>query len=250
MTGTSLNTRLLARWRQPEPDATISIYCVPHAGMGAGSVRAFVACAPPEWDVVAVRRPGREIRIMDDPAVDLGSATAELAHAVATDQLRSAAPVVLLGQSSGAVLAYETARVLAADGLVDGLVVVSRAAPRTLVPVPDAAAPDDVFLRGMDQFGGLPAGLRDEPEAMELLLPALRGDLAMVAEYRRDPDHPMGVPITAVRGTQDRFCSPEAVAAWIGFGGPESRYAEIPGGHFLLTENPAALVATIAHPDP
>jgi medium-chain acyl-[acyl-carrier-protein] hydrolase len=242
-----LNSRPLARWREPAANTSVSLYCVPHAGAGAGSLSRFATEMPPEWDLVGVRLPGREIRLAEQPLADLAGVVAEVSAAVEADSLRPpGARVVLLGQCSGCVVAFEVARrLLDSDVAPAALIVVSRGAPDVPVEVPDPDAVEDRFLDEMEIVGGLAPELRILPEAVDLMLPALRADVRAVRGFSRTPKDRLPVPVLAIRGSADKHCTVEQVSAWRAFGSTASRYDEVPGGHLLLADSPTPVARAI-----
>ncbi|RII89311.1 thioesterase II family protein, partial [Clavibacter michiganensis] len=84
------------------------------AGGAATAYRGWAPFAPRGVEVLAVQYSGRGDRYGDPVSPDLDTLAAEVAEAV--DALPERLPVVLFGHSMGALVAYETARVLAARG--------------------------------------------------------------------------------------------------------------------------------------
>jgi medium-chain acyl-[acyl-carrier-protein] hydrolase len=157
--------------------------------------------------------------------------------------------MVLLGQCSGALVAWELAHRFrpAPSGPLRGVVVLSRVAPDRPVPVPDPELPDDEFLAAVTRMGGIPADLLGEPALLALLLPAVRADFALVRDYHTRPAGPLDVPVVVVAGTRDTWCTDSDLRGWLSSCTAGGRLARVRGGHFLLHESPAAIAAEIGH---
>lgn len=89
------------------------LVCLPHAGGAAPFYVPVAAALSPDVDVVAVQYPGRQDRRTEEPIDDL-AALADRLYEVLRRQPEL--PFALLGHSMGAVLAFEVARRLEADG--------------------------------------------------------------------------------------------------------------------------------------
>jgi surfactin synthase thioesterase subunit len=105
------------------------------------------------------------------------------------------------------------------------------------VPRPGRAAglPDAEFLARVQEFAGFRDEALDDPELLELVLPALRADVEMHEAYRPSTQRPLPVPITAVRGRDDLLVSAAEAAGWAGATTAGFDLVELPGGHMYLT---------------
>lgn len=222
------------------------VYLIPHAGAGVGAVLPLGRVLADQLDVAAVRLPGRESLLEQAPITDLVT----MADGIADRIPRHAGtrPVVLFGHSSGAVLAYETARRLSAERVVL-LVVSAQQAPGT---APSTSAevwtlPDDEFFAQVARDGYLPAELLAEPELLDMVGPALRADYRAVDRHLRSLPHPLPVsmPIIAVHAEHDDTVHRSDVAAWAGLSTDGGQLEVLPGGHNLLRDDPAGLAGVI-----
>jgi surfactin synthase thioesterase subunit len=105
--------------------------------------------------------------------------------------------------------------------------------------------PDAEFLAEVQAYGGIPAELLADPELLELFLPALRADFALFESYRFRPGPVPDCPVRLYGGAQDHRVTPARLAAW-GKVVPIASTELLPGGHFYLAEERAALLASIA----
>lgn len=225
-----------------------TVLVVPHAGGGAAVANPLRHACPAGWLVAGVLFGGRESRFADEPPGTLAGLVADTVRA-ATElaELTGDAPL-LVGQCSGALIAWlaavETAR---CGGTVAGIVVVSRSAPSWPGELPDATATDAEFLRQVVDMGGVPADVVAMPELLELLLPSLRADFTALAGWSAPHAAsiaPLRAPALALSAPGDPACPADAMAAWRDHL-PELIVSEVDGRHLLLAENPAGVARRI-----
>ncbi|MFF5634401.1 thioesterase II family protein [Streptomyces sp. NPDC012825] len=210
------------------------LVCFPHAGGSAAYWRPLALALTPAVDVSAVQYPGRLDRLREAPVEDLHRLADLIAEALGPPDGR---PRALLGHSMGASLAYEVAVRLARlpGGEPDLLVVSGRRAPAAArwrdrpAPLDDAELVDRV-----KRLGGTDSAVFDEPELLELVLPALRGDYRALASYEDTAGRPLTCPVVGLAGDGDREATVEEVGAWGEHTSGAFRTHVFPGGHFFL----------------
>lgn len=232
------------RWfhtAEPRADAARQLFFFPHAGGSAAFYRHWAALLP-GVEVRVVQLPGRGERHAETPyrrTEPLVEALYEAIEAELDDR-----PYAFFGHSLGALLGYRLAVVLAAaGGTGPALLGASGWAPERFRPV-DALLPlpDGEFAAAIRRFGVLPAEAGTDPELLALILPAVRADLALVADYRDDGAR-VGCPVVAYGGRTDPTLEPGGLAEWNARTPSFLGASEFPGGHFYLTEH-ALAVAT------
>jgi len=219
----------------------------PHAGAGPSFFAGWRNLATPGLDVAPVGLPGREKRFAEEPLEYVSDAVED-----ALPQIRAQAGgyhgVCLFGHSLGALLAYETACRLAADADVPvmALVVSGSAGPAHRHDLGATGLPDGAFLDAVERATGYRHEALDDPDLRELLLPALRADIAMHERYRSTGPTVLHVPVLAVRGAEDHLIDAEMLGQWraVTTGGFDAR--SLPGGHMYLAESPDPLLRLIA----
>jgi pyochelin biosynthetic protein PchC len=85
----------------------------------------------------------------------------------------------------------------------------------------------------------------DDPELLELVLPALRGDYRAAETYRYRPGPPLRCPIVALVGDADPRVSVDNARAWGEYSTGEFDLRVFPGGHFYLADQRPGVVDAI-----
>ena len=84
------------------------------------------------------------------------------------------------------------------------------------------------------------SAVRNDPELVELLLPALRADFEIIHDYdqRREPGQviPLECPISVFAGEQDPWTDAEGLKQWRQFARGQFRLRTYAGGHFFINE--------------
>ncbi|WP_234312472.1 thioesterase II family protein [Streptomyces griseus] len=214
--------------------------CFPHAGGSASSFLPLSRALGERLDVLAVQYPGRQDRRREEPYRSIGAHADALAEALAP---LTAEPYALFGHSMGAVLAYETARRLAASGrpAPSRVFLSGRGAPSPRPSVHDRLGDDAAILRAVRGLGGTGPAVLDDPELLEMVMPALRADYGALGAYTWDGGAPLVSPVTALVGDADPVVPVEEAAAWSGHTTGEFGLRVLPGGHFYLDECTAAV---------
>ncbi|MGX2992950.1 thioesterase II family protein [Streptomyces sp. JNUCC 64] len=234
MTTTDLDGERWIRRFHPSPGAAARLVCFPHAGGSAGSLFWLSALLSPRVEVLAVQYPGRQERRAEPPAPDIGTLADALATVLAP--WWGEGPPAFFGHSMGAVVAYETARVLesATGRSAPALFVSGRRAPSTAREERLHLADDRTLLAEVASQNGTPAALLDDPELVAMFLPALRGDYRAVERYRHRPGAPVRSPVTVLRGTEDPKVTAAEALAWREHTSGPTEVLAFDGGHFFV----------------
>lgn len=136
------------------------------------------------WEVCKVYLPGRSMRMKEPNATTVAEVAAGVVEALS--KAGPTAGTVLFGFSFGAILAYETAALLASKGMpVLGLVVASAEHPtwagRAQGPAdgPTKVLSEGAFEELLRSKGGTDVILNGAEEMKKMLLPVIRADMAM-----------------------------------------------------------------------
>ena len=226
--------------------ARLRLLCLPWAGGGSSSYRNWQASVPPSIEVCPVQLPGRENRLREPRFTSYGDLVQAMALAL---QPYLDMPFAFFGHSMGAMLAFETTRVLRTSfGLRPlHLFVSGYRAPHLPAPFPPIfELPDDQFVDEVRRLAGTPQEVLDNPELMDVVLPLLRADMTIVDTYRYEPGEPLDCPITALGALKDGFASREALADWKLHTTDAFAVRMFPGDHFYLTSKSWLLLRTIS----
>ncbi|MGH6656057.1 MAG: thioesterase II family protein, partial [Actinocrinis sp.] len=115
----------------PAPSAAVRLLYFPHAGSSASACLRLSAALPPHGEVLGVQYPGRQDRFAEPPLPTVDALAAAVHHSLA--DLDDGRPLAFFGHSMGAIVAYEVARRMAAEGAAPTRLIVSgRRAPHVV----------------------------------------------------------------------------------------------------------------------
>lgn len=238
----------MSNWLQrlnPRPDAATRLFCFHHAGGSAAAFRLWPARLP-EFDVCAVQLPGRANRFAE-PAIDDADTLLDALLPALTPLLDR--PYVLFGHSLGSAVAAGVAQRLrtASARLPLRLFVSGRQAPHR--PFPEwtlAGLTDAEVVAGLQHhFGGLAPEALAAPELIEMMLPVLRADFALLQSFPRILAAPLPIHVVALGGDADAAATPERMRSWQSFGQEPLREHRFPGGHFYLDDHLDEVLAIV-----
>jgi len=226
------------------PDAHTRLFCLPHAGAGASAFRRWAGLLAPEVELVPIQLPGRENRLAEPPAADLGELAAQLTGPV---RERAGDRFALFGHSMGALVCYELAAALCDLGTPPVALVVSGHTPphRPRAKLYPAGLEDADLLEFLETCGGTPAEILASKDMVDLILPTLRADLSACRAYRPRPRPPLPVPVTGFVGIEDPVVSPAEFAGWAELTSAGCHVARLPGGHHGVYDAAALVAATL-----
>lgn len=205
-----------ARWLrdQTRQAGGTRLFCFPHAGAGASTFRGWPELIGPGVQVTAVQLPGREDRIQERAHDRLEELLDEMVPVLAGAV--DGGPYALFGHSMGALVAYEAARRLVAQG----------APPPVHVFASALAAPHAPHrTRHVSRLA--------EPE---FRLPTLRADIHLCETYEHADGAPLPCRLTVLTGADDDI-APLDLALWRELNTGPFRMRVIDGDHhFVVTQ--------------
>jgi medium-chain acyl-[acyl-carrier-protein] hydrolase len=219
---------------QPNSDASLRLFCFPYAGGSALNFRGWANQLPVTVELCPIELPGRGLRMKEKPFARM----LPLMQAIAPSLLPYLnQPFAFFGHSMGALVGFELARLLrrAYGCSPSHLFVSGRRAPQ----VPDSdppihTLPNSEFLQELRRLNGTPEAVLQNDELMQLLLPTLRADFAVLETYVYTPKPPLDCPITAFGGLQDPEVCCEVLEAWREQTRAAFSLHMFPGDHFFL----------------
>ncbi|GAA3444573.1 thioesterase II family protein [Planomonospora venezuelensis] len=247
---------VLSRWLPfraltgAEPGA-LPLYCLPHAGGAASAFRGWQRKLP-GVAVQPVQPPGRESRHREPPYERMEPLVSDLADAVLADVEASAAGrrYALYGHSLGAIVAFELVREIRRRG---------GPAPVHLFvsgsDAPHLTYEDGPPVRKMNKgevaallraLGGTPEWLLADPEALEMILPAVQADFTVKETYVYRDEPPLGLPISLLTSSADPRVSPAKASGWRALTSAGFTPHPFDGGHFAVFEQAPRTHAIVA----
>src|SRR5512145_3388424 len=94
---------------EPNPDASLRLFCFPYAGGGSSAFRTWQAYLPPHVELCAVQLPGHETRLREPLFTSLPPLVDAFAQVLTHYSDR---PFAFFGHSMGAIICFELAREL------------------------------------------------------------------------------------------------------------------------------------------
>lgn len=220
----------------------------PHAGGSVLSAGRLVAALPPSVGVMVANLPRGGDLDGDCPprrvAVAVTGAMEGFLSVAEADNRHDPLRPVLVGNSYGALVAYEMARSLIRAGLpVERLIVSGFRAP-TLASV-DAALhrlpSEQLWAELTARFRGMPA---TDPVAVE---DALRADLEACDTYRHSHAERLALPVDVLHMVDDPSVSVGDLLAWQSVTSATTQVIRHAGGHFPWATHPDAMAGTLLH---
>lgn len=211
------------------------LFCFPHAG-GTGTL--YRSWAAP----LAFRA---EVRVVSCEAA--GELT-EMARSCADRLADVADGAMFFGHSMGALVAFETIRLLRRAGRRGpGLLFASgHVAPHLPSPGRELhALPRAEFWAEVRRLGGTPDELAEDAELRLAVEDRLRAEFRAAETYRYTAGQPLDCDVVALAGTEDERAPADGVAAWRLHTTGGFAVHEFTGGHFFLTERTAAVLDLI-----
>ncbi|WP_049976325.1 thioesterase II family protein, partial [Azospirillum sp. B506] len=223
------------------PDAAVRLFCFSFAGGGASVYARWPHSFPADIAVCPVLLPGREGAFAQLPFDRLDLLLDRLVADIGPMFDR---PYALFGYSLGARIAYALAHRLVRQGYAPPVHLTVAAAYAPSVPPFRRGVhllPRPALLEHLRHLGGTPPEVLADQELVDLILPAVRADFALVECPL--PLEPLACPITACVGDDDTSATPDLAAGWARQTGAGFRLRRFAGGHFFIREQVRALIA-------
>jgi medium-chain acyl-[acyl-carrier-protein] hydrolase len=224
-------------WRaefKQEITPQLRLFCLPHAGGGAGRYRSWRAKTRSPIEITPIRLPGREGRYNEPALTDLSL----LAKRTATEIYPLLdRPFALVGISFGALLAFEIAGFLQAQGVVPiALFLASHRPPRCSQHVEKLHSLDDnTLIRRLADLGGIDQVLMSDPELLTFLLATIRADLEASESHIAPQRDLLRCPLFIYVGEHDFLVNVNDMEAWKLESQATTCIRLLEGDHFLFT---------------
>jgi surfactin synthase thioesterase subunit len=241
VSGLSANLAEIAElwwWRRTASDVPrLRIFLFPYAGGGARIFHGWAEKFPADIELRSLQLPGRDLRHREPNLVTMEATVAAIVESM-RPLIAEGKPFAFFGYSLGGLVAFEVCRRLRSLGLPQPkrLIVAAGPAPHcnhAREPLVHRMT-DAELVRELRRFKGTPEIVLQTPELLDLLLPVIRADFAVLETYRCAEQPPLAVPISAYGGLSDDEVSPDELAAWSDHTNAGFQMRFIPGDHFFL----------------
>jgi medium-chain acyl-[acyl-carrier-protein] hydrolase len=231
---------------QPNLHAKLRLFCFPYAGGSSFSFRGWWENLPDTIELCPIELPGRGTQMKSPLLTQLKP----LVEAIARDLLPYLdKPFACFGHSLGGTIAFETIRLLRREyGFNPVYLFVSGCRAPQIPPKtpPIHNLPEPAFIEELRRLNGTPEAVFQSPELMELLIPILRTDFAVMETYVYLPETSLNCPIAVFGGWQDSEVSQADLAAWQEQAIASFSLEMFPGDHFFIYSERSALLNSIS----
>lgn len=230
----------------PNPDASLRLFCFPYAGGNSLIFRPWLTSLPTTVEVCPIELPGRGIQMRLTPFSHLEPLIETLASALKPYLDK---PFAFFGHSLGGLVSFEVARKLRREHNLSPvhLFVSASCAPQIPSPKPPIhALPDTEFIEELHRLNGTPNSVLQNTELMQLLIPILRADFAVLETYVYAHQAPLECPITAFGGLQDNEVSVQELEAWRSQTIASYKLQMFNGDHFFIQSEQPLFLQTLA----
>lgn len=232
---------------KPIPQASLRLFCFPYAGASSLVFRSWSNSLPSSVEVCPIELPGRGTQMRLAPFSQLEP----LVHCIACALLPHLdKPFGFFGHSMGALISFELTRLLRQKyGTIPvHLFLSGRRAPQILNSKPPIHnLPEPAFIEELRILNGTPEAVLENAELMQLLLPILRADFAVLETYVYTEQPPLACSITAFGGLQDQEVNLEEIEAWRQQTSGSFSLHMLPGDHFFINSHQLFLMEILAH---
>lgn len=221
----------------PDPNAAVNVLAFPYAVGGASIYRGWAQHLPDDWSFAAVQLPGRECRITEAPLTRIEQVAAALRPQLQAVLHR---PLVLLGWSLGAKMAFELARQLELECNVAPALLVAGACPSPVRPIERPPGSPSAYL---ERLKGTPPEVLGKAEMMSTLQPIIEADLAMATHYARTDK--TAAPIMIFTASGDEVVTADDVLGWERLTSAAFHHRAVPGDHFAVRKQSSEICTAI-----
>lgn len=232
---------------EPKPEADLRLFCFPYAGASSLIFRTWSKHLPANIEVFPVELPGRGTQMKLPPFHKL-----EPLVEVIVDSIKPYLdkPVAFFGHSMGGLISFEVTRSLRRKyGISPShLFISARRAPQIIHPYPPIYnLPQAEFIAKLRLLQGTPEAILENVEFMEIILPIIRADFAVLETYVYKHEPPLDCPITVFGGLKDEEASLNEITAWREMTNAKFSLKAFPEDHFFIHSVQANLLEHISN---
>jgi myxalamid-type polyketide synthase MxaE and MxaD len=220
---------------RPNPAARCRVFCFHDAGGDSTLFSGWEDLLGNQFEVVAIELPGRGKNLYSEKSLQLPELVIQLKKELRTHLDK---PYLFFGHSMGGLIAFETARALRHESVVQPELIMLSS-----VPALGTYSEQDIDFENLSNsiLGRKPIDAAIRKSVLRLL----EDDLRMISKYRYQPDEPLTTGLIVIRGYGDQRVNDEQAKKWIG---ETSNYFKVitrPGGHRYIIEDSTFLTSLI-----
>ena len=237
----------MKKWllHHPAPSHKLRLFCFAYAGGSAVMFRPWQAALGSKIEVCGVQLPGRGTRMMEPLYSNMQELVPVIANVIAS---QNNMPFAFFGHSLGALLSFEVARYCQLQHMPQPVHLI---ASGTSAPQKRTASknlhlkPDADLIEELGKYNGTPPEILAHRELMELVLPVIRADFALVETYQYRPLPLLSMPITVFAGREDDRVDGDQVDFWQNESSGAFNVKWFEGGHFFINTEAQAVHAAV-----
>lgn len=220
---------------QPNPGASLRLFCFPCAGGLPSRFNAWSKHLFPDVEVCSLQLPGRGKR-MQEPCIREWTALIDEITLALQDSLDR--PFAFLGHSLGGLISFEVTHRLRQnhDSLPQHLFICGCSGPCTPITQPPISSlPTQLFVKELsERYQALPPMIQEDAELLQLFLPSLRADFNLLETYAYTSKTPLDCPITVFSGLEDVAMTKPHLLNWQQETSTDFNLYFLDGNHFFL----------------
>lgn len=221
------------------------LFCFPYAGGTSASYLSWQDQLDKRVELCAIELPGRGARFREEPICNFRELIKYLAKVVIDNK---DLPFAFFGHSLGALVAFETARFCMSHYLpMPKKLLVSGCAspqhPRESIEL--HKLDDEKLLEELRGLNGTPPEILNNREVMNIMLPIIRADFTLAADYKYFFAKPLNIPLIVLSGRHDADVQQEAIHDWRKESVGEFHTHWYDGDHFFIESNQQEVIGTL-----
>ncbi|WPV63811.1 thioesterase II family protein [Chitinophaga sp. LS1] len=218
----------------------VQLFIFPHAGGSDLSYRSLERKLQITGTTFTICYPGRAKRFNEPFAKDVPSLAKDCMDIITLNRQHDL-PMVFLGHSLGALVAYETIKCLrtSGSGLPELVFLTGRSGPcEAPVNMERHELADGELITHLSAMGGIDLSLLTNPDFISFFLPVIRNDLRLNDTYKYCESNRFDIPFVLLNGSNDRIAETQALLSWQKETLGICIHEFLDGGHFFLLESP------------
>jgi medium-chain acyl-[acyl-carrier-protein] hydrolase len=227
----------LSKWfvvPQPNPKATIRLFCFPYAGGSAQIYMQWANYLNAETELVLIQPPGRGARILETAYSDMETLIKDLLDVFPRVINK---PYILFGHSLGSRVAFELLNQLnqLGYGLPANFIASGSKGPyKSSISKQIISLSDDQLISELKKLNGTPDAILANKELLQFFMPIIRADLEIAYSYSFSGEAKFNCPLTVFGGDNDSVAPPSSLTNWQDFFDLPATIHVISGDHFFI----------------